>query len=188
MCIRDSEWADDNGDLGPVYGAQWRKWTNSQGIEIDQIKQAIYLINNSPDSRRIIVSSWNVGELESMALQPCHALFQFYVADGRLSCQLYQRSADIFLGVPFNIASYSLLTAMIAQQCHLKPGSFVWSGTECHIYLEHIEAVKTQLARPPLTLPKLILKPAESIDQYTPEHIQLIEYKSHERISAKISA
>ncbi len=144
-----NEWADKNGDLGPVYGAQWRKWKNADGDEIDQIKQAINLINNAPDSRRIIVSSWNVGELGSMALQPCHALFQFYVADGKLSCQLYQRSADIFLGVPFNIASYALLTHMIAQQCNLGVGDFVWSGGDCHIYTNHFTQVDTQLARTP---------------------------------------
>jgi thymidylate synthase len=153
-----NEWADENGDLGPVYGAQWRKWKNHDGKVIDQITEAIKLIKTSPDSRRIIVSSWNVGELGNMALQPCHALFQFYVANGKLSCQLYQRSADIFLGVPFNIASYALLNHMIAHQCDLEVGDFVWSGGDCHVYSNHSEQVETQLSRTPKTLPKLIIK------------------------------
>ena len=183
-----NEWADENGDLGPVYGAQWRKWKNAEGLEIDQIKQAINLINNSPDSRRIIVSSWNVGELESMALQPCHALFQFYVADGKLSCQLYQRSADIFLGVPFNIASYALLTHMIAQQCNLEVGDFVWSGGDCHIYSNHFEQVDTQLKRTPKKLPTLSIKrKPESIFDYAYEDFELIDYMHDDPIRAPVA-
>ena len=153
-----NEWADKNGNLGPVYGAQWRKWNNAEGREIDQISEAIELIKTSPDSRRIIVSSWNVGEIDKMALAPCHALFQFYVANGRLSCLLYQRSADIFLGVPFNIASYALLTHIVAQQCDLEVGEFIWSGGDCDIYSNHSEQVDTQLKRSPKALPKLIIK------------------------------
>ena len=149
-----NEWADENGDLGPVYGAQWRKWNNTDGEEIDQISQALKLIKTSPDSRRIIVSSWNVGELDKMALAPCHTLFQFYVVNGKLSCLLYQRSADIFLGVPFNIASYALLTHIVAQQCDLEVGDFVWSGGDCHVYSNHFEQVNTQLNRTPKALAK----------------------------------
>jgi thymidylate synthase len=183
-----NEWADENGDLGPVYGAQWRKWKNSEGVEIDQIKQAMDLINNSPDSRRIIVSSWNVGELESMALQPCHALFQFYVADGKLSCQLYQRSADIFLGVPFNIASYALLTHMIAQQCNLEVGDFVWSGGDCHIYSNHFEQVDTQLNRTPKKLPTLSIKRKPgSIFDYDYDDFELIDYMHDDPIRAPVA-
>jgi thymidylate synthase len=183
-----NEWADDNGDLGPVYGAQWRKWRNSEGKEIDQIKQAIDLIKNSPDSRRIIVSSWNVGELDKMALSPCHALFQFYVANGKLSCQLYQRSADIFLGVPFNIASYALLTHIVAQQCDLEVGDFIWSGGDCHIYSNHFEQVNTQLKRTPKDLPKLLIhKRPESIFDYTYEDFELVEYKHDDPIKAPVA-
>ena len=183
-----NEWADDNGDLGPVYGAQWRKWRNSEGKEIDQIKQAIDLIKNSPDSRRIIVSSWNVGELDKMALSPCHALFQFYVANGKLSCQLYQRSADIFLGVPFNIASYALLTHIVAQQCDLEVGDFVWSGGDCHIYSNHFEQVNTQLKRTPKDLPKLLIhKKPKSIFDYTYEDFELSEYKHDDPIKAPVA-
>ena len=183
-----NEWADDNGDLGPVYGAQWRKWRNSEGKEIDQIKKAIDLIKNSPDSRRIIVSSWNVGELDKMALSPCHALFQFYVANGKLSCQLYQRSADIFLGVPFNIASYALLTHIVAQQCDLEVGDFVWSGGDCHIYSNHFEQVNTQLKRTPKDLPKLLIhKKPKSIFDYTYEDFELSEYKHDDPIKAPVA-
>ena len=183
-----NEWADDNGDLGPVYGAQWRKWRNSEGKEIDQIKQAIDLIKNSPDSRRIIVSSWNVGELDKMALSPCHAFFQFYVANGKLSCQLYQRSADIFLGVPFNIASYALLTHIVAQQCDLEVGDFVWSGGDCHIYSNHFEQVNTQLKRTPKDLPKLLIhKKPKSIFDYTYEDFELSEYKHDDPIKAPVA-
>jgi len=183
-----NEWADENGDLGPVYGAQWRKWTNADGEEIDQISEAIKLIKTSPDSRRIIVSSWNVGELDKMALAPCHALFQFYVANGQLSCQLYQRSADIFLGVPFNIASYALLTHMVAQQCDLGVGDFVWSGGDCHIYSNHFEQVNTQLKRTPKALPRLVInkKPA-SIFDYVYEDFEFIDYVHDAPIKAPVA-
>ena len=183
-----NEWADDNGDLGPVYGAQWRKWKNSEGREIDQIKEAIGLIKSSPDSRRIIVSSWNVGELGKMALEPCHALFQFYVANGKLSCQLYQRSADIFLGVPFNIASYALLTHIVAQQCALEVGDFVWSGGDCHVYSNHFEQVETQLKRTPKELPKILIhRKPESIFDYKYEDFELFEYKHDDPIKAPVA-
>jgi len=152
------EWADDAGELGPVYGVQWRSWPKSGGGSVDQITDVIERIKNNPDSRRLIVSAWNVGELEEMALPPCHCLFQFYVADGHLSCQLYQRSADIFLGVPFNIASYALLTHMIAQQCDLKVGDFVWTGGDCHLYSNHLAQADEQLQRAPHALPRLALK------------------------------
>jgi thymidylate synthase len=143
------EWADEHGELGPVYGKQWRAWGTPDGRHVDQIAEVVRQLRENPDSRRIIVSAWNVGELDRMALMPCHALFQFYVADGRLSCQLYQRSADVFLGVPFNIASYALLTHMVAQQCDLEPGDFVWTGGDCHLYLNHLEQADLQLAREP---------------------------------------
>ena len=147
-----NEWADENGDLGPVYGKQWRKWESSNGKIIDQISNAVEMIKTNPESRRIIVSAWNVGELDEMALMPCHAFFQFYVNDGKLSCQLYQRSADAFLGVPFNISSYSLLTCMMAQVCGLEPGEFIWTGGDCHLYNNHIEQAKEQIIREPLPL------------------------------------
>ena len=183
-----NEWADDNGDLGPVYGAQWRKWRNSEGKEIDQIKQAIDLIKNSPDSRRIIVSSWNVGELDKMALAPCHALFQFYVANGKLSCQLYQRSADIFLGVPFNIASYALLTHIVAQQCDLEVGDFVWSGGDCHIYSNHFEQVNEQLTRLPKKLPIMQLNSEiKNIFDFTYKDFELLNYDPHPLIKGKVA-
>ena len=183
-----NEWADENGDLGPVYGSQWRKWNNSDGEEIDQITEAVRLIKNSPDSRRIIVSSWNVGELDSMALAPCHTLFQFYVADGELSCQLYQRSADIFLGVPFNIASYALLTHMVAQQCDLEVGDFVWSGGDCHIYSNHFEQVNTQLNRTPKALPRLIIKRrANTIFDYKYEDFEFDNYIYDDPIKAPVA-
>ena len=183
-----NEWADENGDLGPVYGAQWRKWINTDGEKIDQISEAIKLIKTSPDSRRIMVSSWNVGELDKMALAPCHALFQFYVANGQLSCQLYQRSADIFLGVPFNIASYALLTHMVAQQCDLGVGDFVWSGGDCHIYSNHFEQVDTQLKRTPKALPRLVInkKPA-SIFDYVYEDFEFIDYVHDAPIKAPVA-
>ena len=152
------EWADKNGDLGPVYGKQWRSWPTPDGRNIDQLSQVLDQLNSNPNSRRILVSAWNVGELDRMALLPCHALFQFYVADGRLSCQLYQRSADALLGVPFNIASYALLTHMIAQQCNLQVGDFVWTGGDCHLYLNHLEQADLQLSRTPYPLPQLRLK------------------------------
>ena len=183
-----NEWADENGDLGPVYGAQWRKWTNTDGEEIDQISEAIKLIKTSPDSRRIMVSSWNVGELDKMALAPCHALFQFYVANGQLSCQLYQRSADIFLGVPFNIASYALLTHMVAQQCELGVGDFVWSGGDCHMYSNHFEQVNIQLGRTPKALPKLIIKrKPNSIFDYQFDDFEFYNYVHDDAIKAPIA-
>ncbi len=183
-----NEWADEKGDLGPVYGKQWRKWEANDGRVIDQIDNAIKLIKHNPDSRRIIVSAWNVGELDEMALMPCHAFFQFYVNDGKLSCQLYQRSADAFLGVPFNISSYSLLTFMIAQICNLSPGEFIWTGGDCHLYLNHIEQAKLQISRAPLELPSLVLDTeVKEIDEFSYENIQLIGYEYHERINAEIS-
>lgn len=183
-----NEWADQNGDLGPVYGKQWRKWATTDGRILDQLHQAVDLLQNNPESRRIIVSAWNVGELDKMALMPCHALFQFYVADGRLSCQLYQRSADAFLGVPFNISSYALLTCMMAQVCGLRPGEFVWTGGDCHLYLNHLEQAKLQITREPLPLPKLILnKEIRNIDEFRYEHISIEGYTHHDHIKAPIS-
>ena len=183
-----NEWADENGDLGPVYGKQWRKWEANDGRVIDQIEEAIDLIKKDPDSRRIIVSAWNVGELRDMALMPCHAFFQFYVNDGRLSCNLYQRSADVFLGVPFNISSYSLLTCMIAQVCDLEPGEFIWTGGDCHLYLNHIEQARLQVSREPLSLPILRLDPTiKSIDDFRFEHISIVGYEHHPHIAASIS-
>jgi thymidylate synthase len=160
------EWAAPNGDLGPVYGHQWRSWPVPNGENIDQIKDLIEAIKLNPDSRRLIVSAWNVADIPKMALAPCHAFFQFYVADGKLSCQLYQRSADIFLGVPFNIASYALLTHMVAEQCNLQPGEFIWTGGDCHLYSNHLEQVKLQLSRTPFPLPNLKIhrKPESSFD------------------------
>jgi len=182
------EWADERGELGPVYGAQWRRWKTADGREVDQIARAIELIRRDPDSRRIIVSAWNVGELERMALAPCHALFQFYVADGRLSCQLYQRSADVFLGVPFNIASYSLLTHMVAQQCDLEPGEFVWTGGDCHLYLNHLEQADLQLGREPLRLPRLAIRRRPgSIFEYRFEDFDVVGYEAHPAIKAPIA-
>ena len=183
-----NEWADQNGDLGPVYGKQWRKWATTDGRILDQLHQAVDLLQNNPESRRILVSAWNVGELDKMALMPCHALFQFYVAEGRLSCQLYQRSADAFLGVPFNISSYALLTCMMAQVCGLKPGEFVWTGGDCHLYLNHLEQAKLQITREPLPLPKLILnKEIRNIDEFRYEHISIEGYTHHDHIKAPIS-
>ena len=183
-----NEWADENGDLGPVYGKQWRKWESNDGRVIDQIEEAINLIKKNPDSRRIIVSAWNVGELRDMALMPCHAFFQFFVNDGRLSCNLYQRSADVFLGVPFNISSYSLLTCMIAQVCDLEPGEFIWTGGDCHLYLNHIEQARLQVSREPLSLPILKLDPSiKSIDDFRFEHISIVGYEHHPHIAAPIS-
>ena len=182
------EWADERGELGPVYGAQWRRWKTADGREIDQITRAVELIRRDPDSRRIIVSAWNVGELEQMALSPCHALFQFYVADGRLSCQLYQRSADVFLGVPFNIASYSLLTHMVAQQCDLEPGEFIWTGGDCHLYLNHLEQADLQLGREPMRLPRLtIRRRPSSIFEYRFEDFDVVGYEAHPAIKAPIA-
>jgi thymidylate synthase len=182
------EWADENGELGPVYGVQWRAWATADGREIDQIKRAIELIKSDPNSRRIIVNAWNVGELDKMALTPCHALFQFYVANGRLSCQLYQRSADIFLGVPFNIASYALLTHMVAEQCALQPGEFIWTGGDCHLYVNHFEQARTQLAREPLPLPRLSIKRRpDSIFDYEFDDFEFSGYQAHPGIKAPIA-
>jgi thymidylate synthase len=182
------EWADENGDLGPIYGAQWRTWPAGDGRSIDQIQRALDLIRRDPDSRRIIVSAWNVAQLDEMALSPCHALFQFYVADGRLSCQLYQRSADFFLGVPFNIASYALLTQMIAQQSDLEPGEFIWTGGDCHLYLDHLEQADEQLGRKPLPLPRLVIRrrPASLFD-YRFEDFEIVGYQAHASIKARIA-
>jgi thymidylate synthase len=182
------EWADEHGDLGPVYGAQWRSWPTPDGRTIDQIEQAVRLIREDPDSRRIIVSAWNVAELDRMALSPCHALFQFYVADGRLSCQLYQRSADVFLGVPFNIASYALLTHMMAQQCDLQAGEFIWTGGDCHIYANHFEQVDEQLRRVPGKLPRLeLLRRPATIFDYEFEDFRISDYHPQPSIAAPIA-
>jgi thymidylate synthase len=181
------EWADKNGDLGPVYGKQWRSWSSKNG-EIDQLKEVLKQLKNSPDSRRILISAWNVGELSEMALMPCHALFQFYVADGKLSCQLYQRSADVFLGVPFNIASYALLTMMIAQECGLGLGDFVWTGGDTHIYSNHYEQVEKQLSRTPRALPIMKLNPAvKSIFDFTYEDFELLNYDPYPGIKAPVA-
>ena len=181
------EWADEHGELGPVYGHQWRSWGAADGRHIDQISEALRLLRSNPDSRRIIVSAWNVGELEAMALQPCHALFQFFVAAGRLSCQLYQRSADVFLGVPFNIASYALLTHMIAQQTDLQPGEFIWTGGDCHLYANHFEQADVQLARTPFALPRLALRRAPSLFDYHYEDFEFVDYQYHPAIKAPIA-
>lgn len=182
------EWADENGDLGPVYGAQWRRWKAADGRNIDQINKVIEHIKVNPDSRRLIVSSWNVGELANMALPPCHALFQFYVVDGKLSCQLYQRSADIFLGVPFNIASYALLTMMVAQVCDLRTGDFIHTFGDVHLYLNHLEQAKLQLEREPFSLPKMQINPdVKSIDGFVFEDFELLDYQAHPHIKAPVS-
>jgi len=182
------EWADEKGDLGPVYGSQWRSWHTPDGHTIDQISQVIDQIKKNPDSRRLIVSAWNVSEIEKMALAPCHALYQFYVANGKLSCQMYQRSADIFLGVPFNIASYALLTLMIAQVCGLKPGEFVHTLGDAHLYRNHLEQVDTQLSREPLPLPVMKINPdVKSIFDFKYEDFELVGYESHPAISAPIA-
>lgn len=182
-------WADDNGDLGPVYGKQWRKWESKDGRVIDQVAQAIEMINNNPNSRRIIVSAWNVGELDEMALMPCHAFFQFHVANGKLNCQLYQRSADVFLGVPFNIASYAILTHMIAQVCNLEAGTFVHTIGDAHLYTNHLEQTKLQLSRTPIEpLPTLKLNPnIKNIDDFTYEDIEVVGYEHHPHIKAPIA-
>jgi thymidylate synthase len=183
-----NEWADEDGDLGPVYGVQWRSWRAADGRTIDQISELIQRIKTEPDSRRLLVSAWNVGEINNMALPPCHALFQFYVADGRLSCQLYQRSADIFLGVPFNIASYSLLTMMVAQVCGLGLGEFVHTFGDAHIYLNHIEQARLQLTRQPYPLPQLRINPdVKSIFGFDFVDFELLGYQAHPHIRAEIS-
>ncbi len=182
------EWADDNGDLGPVYGKQWRRWSGPDGREIDQMRWLVDEIRRNPDSRRLIVSAWNVADLPQMALMPCHALFQFYVADGKLSCQLYQRSADIFLGVPFNIASYALLTHMVAQVTGLQPGDFVHSFGDAHIYSNHLEQAREQLSREPLPLPTLVLDPSvDDLFAFQAGHIRIDGYTSHPAIRAAVA-
>jgi thymidylate synthase len=182
------EWADERGELGPVYGKQWRSWGAADGRQIDQISNVVQQLRTNPDSRRMLVSAWNVGELEQMALAPCHLLFQFYVAAGKLSCQLYQRSADIFLGVPFNIASYALLTCMMAQQCDLTAGEFVWTGGDCHLYLNHLEQAELQLSRAPLPPPQLrIRRRPASIFDYQYEDFEFMNYQSHPAIRARVA-
>ena len=182
------EWADASGNLGPVYGSQWRSWHTADGRTIDQIKALIKELKSNPDSRRLIVSAWNVGELDKMALMPCHTLFQFYVADNKLSCQLYQRSADVFLGVPFNIASYALLTHMVAQQTNLEVGDFIWTGGDCHLYSNHMEQATEQLSRAPYPLPKLVInrKPPSLFD-YRFEDFEIQGYQSHPHIKAPVA-
>jgi thymidylate synthase len=182
------EWADDEGNLGPVYGKQWRSWPTADGGSIDQLSRLLEQLKSNPDSRRLVVSAWNVGELDQMALLPCHALFQFYVAQGRLSCQLYQRSADALLGVPFNIASYALLTHMVAQQCSLDVGDFVWTGGDCHLYLNHLDQVDLQLSRTPYPLPRLVLrrKPSSLYD-YSFDDFDFQNYQYHPAIKAPIA-
>ncbi len=183
------EWAHpETGDLGPVYGYQWRSWPTPEGGHIDQIARVVEQLRRDPDSRRIIVSAWNVADLPKMALAPCHAFFQFHVAEGRLSCQLYQRSADLFLGVPFNIASYALLTHMLAQQCDLTPGEFIWTGGDCHIYLNHLEQVDLQLSRTPLPPPRLVIRRRPStIFDYAFEDFEIVDYQSHPAIKAPVA-
>ncbi|BCO36832.1 thymidylate synthase [Mycobacterium heckeshornense] len=181
------EWASPTGDLGPIYGVQWRSWPTASGEHIDQIRAALELLRTDPDSRRIIVSAWNVGELHRMALPPCHVLFQFYVADGRLSCQVYQRSADLFLGVPFNIASYALLTNMMAAQADLDVGEFIWTGGDCHIYDNHVEQVRLQLGREPRPYPQIVLAHRDSIFDYTYEDIVIKNYDPHPAIKAPVA-
>jgi thymidylate synthase len=182
------EWADEDGNLGPVYGKQWRSWPTADGRNIDQLSAVIEQLKTNPNSRRILVSAWNVGELDQMALLPCHALFQFHVADRRLSCQLYQRSADALLGVPFNIASYALLTHMLAQQCGLEVGEFIWTGGDCHLYLNHLEQADLQLTRAPFPLPTLkIRRKPPSLFEYSFEDFEIIDYRYHAAIKAPIA-
>lgn len=182
------EWADENGNLGPVYGKQWTSWKTKDGRIINQIADVIEQIKTNPDSRRLIVSAWNVGELSEMALMPCHVLFQFYVSEGKLSCQLYQRSADTLIGVPYNLVSYAILVHIIARQCDLNVGDFIWTGGDCHIYLNHLEQVKLQLTREPYDLPQLEIKSEpESIFDYKFEDFEVVNYKSHPHISAPIA-
>ena len=182
------EWADENGDLGPIYGYQWRCWPAPDGRHIDQLSDVLAQIRRNPDSRRLIVSAWNVADIPRMKLPPCHAFFQFYVADGRLSCQLYQRSADIFLGVPFNIASYALLTHLVAQQCDLEVGDFIWVGGDCHLYQNHLEQAATQLSREPYALPRLLIKRRPpSLYEYRYEDFEVADYRFHPPISAAVA-
>jgi len=182
------EWADENGELGPVYGKQWRSWSAPDGQTIDQLAQVVHQLKHNPDSRRIIVSAWNVADVPNMKLPPCHALFQFYVADGRLSCQLYQRSADIFLGVPFNIASYALLTLMLAQTCGLQPGEFIWTGGDTHLYLNHLEQAQLQLTREPRPLPTMKLNPeVKSVFDFRYDDFQLENYDPYPAIKAPVA-
>lgn len=182
------EWADENGDLGPIYGAQWRSWPAPDGRGIDQLARVMEQLRSDPDSRRMLVSAWNVADIPRMRLAPCHALFQFWVGDGRLSCQLYQRSADIFLGVPFNIASYALLTHLVAAQAELEPGEFIWTGGDCHLYLNHLEQADLQLGREPLPLPRLELKTRPpSLFEYRYEDIEILGYRSHPHIRAEVA-
>ena len=183
-----NEWADENGELGPVYGYQWRSWPAPDGRHIDQITNVLSLLRQTPDSRRMLVSAWNVADLDRMALMPCHAFFQFYIVNGKLSCQLYQRSADIFLGVPYNITSYALLTHMIAQQCDLDVGEFIWTGGDCHIYLNHLEQVNLQSSREPFPLPQLVIKrKPESIFDYRFEDFEIVNYQAHPHIPAPVA-
>ncbi len=182
------EWADENGDLGPVYGSQWRSWPTPDGRHIDQIAQVLHQIKTKPDSRRHIVTAWNPAEVDNMALPPCHALFQFYVADGKLSCQLYQRSCDTFLGLPFNIASYALLTHLVAQQCDLVPGDFVWTGGDVHLYSNHLDQARLQLTRAPFPLPQLVIKrKPDSLFDYNFEDFEIANYQYHPSIKAPIA-
>ena len=182
------EWADAKGDLGPIYGHQWRSWPTPDGGTIDQLSDVVAQIRRNPNSRRLIVSAWNVGDIPRMKLPPCHAFFQFYVADGKLSCQLYQRSADIFLGVPFNIASYALLTHLVAQQTHLGVGDFIWTGGDCHLYMNHLEQVETQLSRAPAALPQLVIKRRpESLYDYRYDDFEIANYLPHAAIRAPVA-
>jgi thymidylate synthase/thymidylate synthase len=181
------EWADAHGDLGPVYGAQWRSWPTPDGGHVDQISDVLRPLTTDPSSRRMVVSAWNVGEIPQMALPPCHALFQFYVADGRLSCQLYQRSADLFLGVPFNIASYALLTHLFAQQVGLRVGEFVWTGGDCHIYDNHVDQVREQLSREVYSFPRLELRKAASLFDYEFEDFEVLDYRHHPTLKAPVA-
>ena len=183
-----NEWADENGDLGPIYGVQWRTWPTPNGGHIDQIAQVMGQLRTNPNSRRHIVSAWNVAEIDNMALPPCHMMFQFYVAEGKLSCQVYQRSADMFLGVPFNIASYALLTHMMAQQVGLEVGDLIWVGGDCHVYLNHVAQARLQLTRTPFPFPTLVLEKAIAIDKYDPKKdFKLLNYRHHARIPARIA-
>ncbi len=182
------EWADDSGELGPVYGVQWRSWPETDGGKIDQIRELVANLRQNPDSRRLLVSAWNVAEIPKMALPPCHCMFQFYAAEGKLSCHLYQRSADMFLGVPFNIASYALLTHMIAQQADLNVGEFIWTGGDCHLYLNHMEQANEQLQREPLPMPRLAIKRRpESIFDYRFEDFEILNYECHPHIRAAVA-